>query len=207
MEQKDDDTDTFFEWKVSKEEYDDPNGQNYVHPEARKVAEQILAEWKKSGGERLVLLKAQMQCGKTSIIRHLCYLLNVEEHCHSLGLGNDSTFVLSHLNDNSLVMQTAERLQGVMIDPQFNVFHPAKRALKSSSGGNVIDSLIKNRVLICDESHYGAGGEGRIDELFTRINSPLWYDKTGMEEHNTFVLLISATPFAELVRLICVLIA
>jgi hypothetical protein len=95
-----------FKWKVTKEKYDDPNGLNYVHPEARQLVDLILTEWKKPDGERMILLKAQMRCGKTSIIRHLCYLLNFEEHCAALGISNDSTFVFSHLNDNSLVLQT-----------------------------------------------------------------------------------------------------
>lgn len=192
-----------FEWRISKEDYDNPHGKDYVYSEARSIAEQILSEWKKSDGERMVLLKAQMQCGKTSIIRHLCYLLNVEGHCKALGLSDDATFVLSHLNDNSLVQQTASRLEGVMIDPNYNVYHPAKRALKQNVAGNVLDALEKDRVLICDESHFGTGEEGRIDNLCRRINSPLWYDKASMKERNTFVLLISATPFAELVSLMC----
>lgn len=219
MESKDDGTEYDMDdsdWMVTDEEYENPAFSNYVHADARKVAEDILAEWNKdnNGGDRMVLLKAQMQCGKTSIIRHLCYLLNCKRHCEDLDISNDSTFVLTHLVDNELVRQTTSRLEGVMIDPVYNVFHPAKRALNHESDENVLDTLACNRVLICDESHYGTGlstkkanksnnnsteQPGRIDMMCKSINSPLWYDKQLMIDNNTYVVLISATPFAELV--------
>ncbi len=68
-----------------------------------------------------------------------------------------------------------------------------------------MEELIRDRVLICDESHYGTavskGDEGRISRICDMISSPLWYDKKRMEDNNTYVLLISATPFAELVKI------
>jgi len=203
MESEDDYEEEHLWEPISVAEYDDIKNVNYVHADARKVAQDIFNEWMKKDGDRMILLKAQMQCGKTSIMRHLCYLINVKGHWKDLGLENyDSTFVLSHLNDNSLVLQTANRLEGVMIEPIYNVFHPSKRALNPKANENVINTLSRNRVLICDESHYGTGIGGkadRISKLCKLINSPLWYDKKTMLECNTYVVLISATPFAELV--------
>jgi hypothetical protein len=63
--------------KVSELEYERVDRDNYVHPIARKVAEEIVAEWAKPDGHRIVVLQASMQSGKTSVIRHICYLLNV----------------------------------------------------------------------------------------------------------------------------------
>jgi hypothetical protein len=42
--------------------YNNNKKDNYVHPNAREVAESIVAEWKKPNGDKFVLLKAQMQC-------------------------------------------------------------------------------------------------------------------------------------------------
>lgn len=132
-------------------------------------------------------------------MRHLCYLINVLGEHEALGkdgIGNDSVYVLSQLNDNDLVDQTAERLQGVMIDPTFNVFHRA-RGLKKKNAGNILEDLSHNRVIICDESHYGTGQTGRIANIMTQIGSPMWYDRATMKKNNTYLLLVSATPFAE----------
>jgi hypothetical protein len=151
----------------------------------------------------MVLLKALMQGGKTSVMRHLCCLINVKGGWEGLELqSNNSAFVLSHLNDNELVLQTVSRLEGVMIYPIYNVFHPSKHALNPKAKDNSIKTLSRNRVLICDESHYGTGIGGkadRIHKLCELMNSPLWYDKKTMVKFNTYVVLISATPFAELV--------
>lgn len=59
-------------------------------------------------------------------------------------------------------------------------------------------TLSKNRVLIIDESHFGAVRDGRISKILEAINSPLTYDKDIMKAKNVYVLLVSATPFAEL---------
>jgi hypothetical protein len=210
MESKDDYEEEPRLWEpISDEEYDDNGYENYVHPDARKVAQDIFDVWMADNNNRMVLLKAQMQGGKTSVMRHLCYLINVKAGWEGLELqNNNSVFVLSHLNDNALVLQTASRLEGVMIDPIYNVFHPAKHALNPKAKDNSIKTLSHDRVLICDESHYGTGfidgKANRIHELCELIKSPLWYDKETMVKENTYVVLISATPFAELVSSLCV---
>jgi hypothetical protein len=65
-----------------------------------------------------VLLSAQMKCGKTSVIQHLAYLINIlpyEEHAECLGLaGGSDVYVLSHLSDRSLTQQTQLRLAPFM---------------------------------------------------------------------------------------------
>lgn len=74
------------------------------------------------------------------------YAEHLERH-RDLGIDFDSVYVLSHLNDNMLVDQTISRLDDLMVDANFNVFHPAKAFLKKES---TINKLSTNRILICD---------------------------------------------------------
>lgn len=167
------------------------------HPIARKVAEEIVAEWAKPNGHRIVVLKAPMQSGKTSVIRHICYLLNVVDsrvHRDRLNIDADSVFLLNHLVDTDLKLQTINRMKGVMEFPDLNVFHSRDSKLKQKS---FLKALQSNRVILCDESHYGANDGGLIDRHLDAWNSPLDYDADRMNTFNTYLLLISATPFAE----------
>ena len=78
--------------------------------------------------------------------------------------------------------------------PALNVFHSRDTLLKPSYCRN----LKCNRVLLCDESHYGAVEDGLIDNLLKEWNSPLKVGKEVMDKYNVYTLLISATPFAEI---------
>jgi chloramphenicol 3-O-phosphotransferase len=92
---------------------------------------------KKPDGHRMILLKAQMQAGKTGVIRHICYLLNVQKEYLNLKIDEDNVHVLCNLSDNALVRQTRERLEGVMIFPAMNINHPAVSAFtKDGTGKN-----------------------------------------------------------------------
>lgn len=181
-------------WKVSDTEYNFIESERYVHPPARAMAQQIVDEWKSEGGQRMVVLKAPMQAGKTSVMRHICYLLNIAGQHEDLAIGVDSVFVLNHLIDVQLRKQTVARLEGVMKNPENNVFHSRDKLLSSDT---VVTSLKSNRVLLCDESHYGANECGKIDKHLSLWNSPLKLDSALMNNFNVYTLLISATPFAE----------
>jgi hypothetical protein len=96
--------------------------------------------------------------------------------------------------DTDLKLQTIRRMKGVMEFPDMNVFHSRDKKLKQKS---VVRALQSNRVLLIDESHYGANDGGLIDRHMDEWNSPLDHDDGRMDKFNTFVLLVSATPFAE----------
>lgn len=179
---------------VSATDYDNPKLPNYVHENARKVAQEIFDHFNR--GTRVVVLRAQMQCGKTSVIRHLCYLLNVREYYRALGLsGNDRVYVLNNLSDNSLRDQTRERLKGVMILSGMNVNHAQSSIYKDDT---FLDKIKQDRLLISDESHYGTDSGSMVDKIMTMTNSRLAGDIPGMRANNTYLLLVSATPFAEI---------
>lgn len=61
---------------ISMEDYENKDLPNYVHDNARELAMEIFNHFVR--GTRIVVLRAQMQCGKTSVIRHLYYLLNYD---------------------------------------------------------------------------------------------------------------------------------
>lgn len=139
-------------------------------------------------------------------MRHICYLLNVKKEHIDLKIEEDSVHILVNLSDNALLVQTIDRMKGVMILPIENIHHPASPIWgpkKDENGQTYYESdytrqLCKNRVLIVDESHYGAQRNGRIAKILEAINSPLTYEKDIMKANNVYVLLVSATPFAEL---------
>jgi hypothetical protein len=168
----------------------------YVHQNCRAAAEEILAEWKRKDGSRMVLLCSQMQSGKTSVMRHLAYLLNVKQECKALGLERDSVYILCNIAVNSLLKQTQDRMEGVMMDPKTNVAHP--RCAAFAVDGALQAKLSSDRVLIIDESHYGTAASGQIARVLIKYNSPLFNDQRKMVKHNLYVLLVSATPFAEM---------
>jgi len=143
---------------ISVMDYDNPELPNYVHENARKVAKEIFDHFNR--GTRVVVLRAQMQCGKTSVIRHLCYLLNVCEYYHALGLSsNDRVYVLNNLSDNSLRDQTRERLKGVMVYSELNVNHAdsmynaGASMYNSDSQISVIDSINKISTIVLSQDH------------------------------------------------------
>lgn len=185
---------------VTDDEYDQqhlPDGRDnplFVHGNCRATAEAVLGKFQ--GGTRLVLLCSQMQSGKTSVMRHLAYLLNVQKQNKSLKIDRDSMYVLINIADNTLLKQTQDRLEGVMTDTKMNVFHSASSNLADKSALGV--RLSNNRVLVIDESHYGTDVAGRIARTMINYNSPLYNNPKAMQKHNVYVMLVSATPFSEL---------
>ena len=180
---------------ISQEDYDNVKLPNYVYPEARQVAQEIFDLWLK--GTRMVVLKAQMQCGKTSVIRHLCYLINALGLHNALGVEDDSIFVLNNIVDNSLREQTRSRLDGVMLMSSLNVNHASGSNYSLTGRSSIINDITTKTIMISDESHYGVEFRGQIDQFMDAINSPLLCDYKKMMAQNNYVLLVSATPFAE----------
>ena len=58
-------------------------------------------------------------------MRHICYLLNVKKEHIDLKIEEDSVHILVNLSDNALLVQTIDRMKGVMILPIENIHHPA----------------------------------------------------------------------------------
>jgi hypothetical protein len=75
--------------------YENKKHKSYVHQNARDTAREIVNEWKKPNGNRMALLASQMQSGKTSVMRHIAYLLNVKKERNKLKLQEDSVYCIS----------------------------------------------------------------------------------------------------------------
>lgn len=184
------------QWQISEADYENPLLGNYVHASSRKIAEDIFKLFRE--GKRHVVLKAQMQAGKTSIMRHLAYLINVKKGHEDLKIPINSVYVMSAISDTALVQQTKEKLEGVISNPDLFIHHSASRAYKFDTDSSIKKQMSKNRVWFIDESHYGMIHGGRIDHIAEELDDPLSLDLAKMTEHNLFTLHISATPFAEL---------
>eukprot|EP00949_MAST-11_sp_MAST-11-sp1_P004818 g4818.t1 len=200
------------EWR-REEGGDDENHKYYVHDNQCKAAEEILMHW--LNGNRWVVLFAEMQSGKTGVMRYLAWLLNDKgEHGVKLrtrlGLqesaGADGVVeVIQHTHDNDLREQTKREL-GPLSEG---------RAKASSTGasenpivpeGNIIHGQnlkTKNwkksgKAIFFDESHFGSAKDHTIPKDMEEKGIPLHVDLQSMEQRKTFVLSVSATPFTEL---------
>jgi hypothetical protein len=195
------------------EEYNAPH-KNFVFENQRDVAKTIMEEWKKPKGQRVVLLKAQMQSGKTGVMRHLCYLTYVEEEYKALGLEKniDSPYalhVMCNIVENKLRKQAENALKDVLPFGNEQVSHPASKFWWNTKkeGKKIIKRLRKkvcegmreNSILMIDESHFGTGVKGRIDKMLKKLNRALGNDFSleNMRKKNVYLLIVSATPFAE----------
>jgi hypothetical protein len=160
---------------------------SYVYPNARQVAEDVIAEWKKPNGHRMVVVKAEMQSGKTSVMRHLCYLLNVKGETTNLEVDEENVHILSSIPDTDLWMQTRERMRGVMKFPEKNVHHSSRPIWKNK---DYQLKMMKKRVLILDESHWGSAEGGRISKILKAGHSSYAYNWHEMKDSNTFVVFV-----------------
>jgi hypothetical protein len=135
-----------------------------------------------------------MQSGKTSVMRHLCYLLNVKGETTNLEVDEENVHILSSIPDTDLWMQTRERMRGVMKFLEKNVHHSSRPIWKNK---DYQLKMMKKRVLILDESHWGSAEGGRISKILKAGHSSYAYNWHEMKDSNTFVVLVSATPFVE----------
>jgi ATP:corrinoid adenosyltransferase len=153
---------------VTDEVYNNANAdkKRYVHENAREVAERIVQEWENPEGERMIVLKAEMQSGKTSVIRHICYLLNVKNRSKNLKIKDENIHVLCAKSEKILVAQTADKLIGVTSAASTHVSHPTSACWKRA---NRIKDMSENSVLIVDECHYGAVHLGVIEKMLKKL--------------------------------------
>eukprot|EP01040_Poterioochromonas_malhamensis_P009125 gene9125-9895_t len=180
-----------------------PSTDLIVYPNQEACAKSVIDYWKAGTCERVVLVKAQMQVGKTGVIRHICYLLNNKQEMKYLmdekkyDASEDYVYILSSISSTALLGQTRSRMAGVLNNPTEQIFHPAGDALNTLASQ---EQLRKNRVLIIDESHWGSGENQEICKFLEKIQSSYEYDDETFEQMqtaNTWVVLVSATPFLE----------
>ena len=78
--------------KILRATYDDTSLKRYVYPTNRAIALAIIYNWANArkneinevpfdGNSRYAILYAPMQSGKTGVIAHIYYLLNVDKNC------------------------------------------------------------------------------------------------------------------------------
>ena len=168
-----------------------------TYDQQHDACENVLAHWAR--GRRWVVLCAQMQCGKTGVMRHLGWLINCSPRASDLrrmlGITPQPTgavMILQHLSDTQLLGQTQRDLLGV-VDPS-EVFHSARL-----NGKNGYEEKLGrgHKALLLDESHWGAGKDGRVDRAMEEAGMPMSVDLDKMSRKNSYVMSVSATPVRE----------
>lgn len=178
-------------------ETDDLRSKKYVHDQQLAAAEETLAHW--CGGRRWVVLCAQMQSGKTGVMRHVGWLLNRSPAAFALRGAlalqreDDVIHLMQHISDTTLLGQTKDAMAGAIDESR--IFHsPAAerhhRAALVAAGAD--------KVLMLDESHWGTDAGGRIAKFMAAVGAPLTADPRAMAATGGYVLSVSATPFSEL---------
>mmetsp|Transcript_17222 Transcript_17222/g.31263 ORF Transcript_17222/g.31263 Transcript_17222/m.31263 type:complete len:333 (-) Transcript_17222:420-1418(-) len=171
-----------------------------TYAQQHDACEEVLAWW--AHGRRWVVLCAQMQCGKTGVMRHIGFLLNRSPIAsglrHLLGIptcARDSVTILQHLSDRQLLEQTKRDLCGAVRED--DIFHSPSL---NGKGGFEAKLARPNQAVLLDESHWGAGRNGRVDKAMDAAGLSMAVGLHGnaeMARKNTYVLSVSATPFAE----------
>ena len=167
-----------------------------TYDQQHDACEKVLAHW--ALGRRWVILCAQMQCGKTGVMRHIGWLLNRSPEAARLQKmlriprTSSAVTILQHLSDTQLLDQTQRDLQGV-VDPS-EIFHSARL-----NGKNGYEQKLarRHKALLLDESHWGAGKDGRVDKAMEDAGMPMSVDLGEMSRKNFYVLSVSATPVSE----------
>ena len=181
----------------------DRNRTMRIYDQQFLAAEEVIANWvaarRGAGGGRWVVLCAQMQSGKSGVMRQLAYLLTNSDTADALRaeLGfpswndaNDVTWVLSHIADTELLEQTKKNLRDIIYEPDDRIFH------SPSMAKSLPDQLTSCAVLL-DECHWGTSEGGRIDNKLSAAGLSLKANPVEMGTQNQFVCAISATPFAQ----------
>ena len=181
----------------------DPMDENYIHSNQIEAAKQIMLNWTKSDIEPIIrdrhsLLLAKMQSGKTGVFMALIYILKTNKSL-------SDTFEINHfliltgMNDVGLENQLKKRLrEGCGITKE----EANQIVLKNKEMADIIKSgrpiLLKNHLVIIDESHYGNNAALNILPRFIELHGLDQKNSSTLIDNKCFIISVSATPFSEL---------
>ena len=121
-------------------------------PNQRETASKLKAKLEE--GHRVVVLKSEMQTGKTGVIE--CLL--EEEYSDT-----KKALFTTGLSDLDLYTQSSQRLKEVALVEKLSYLVKDNNASKMISGKRI-------NLLIIDECHYGIGNDSRLDKFFEQEN-------------------------------------
>ena len=170
-----------------------PIGNLIVYDEQVECGDRIIAEFNLHKGPPV--LNAQAQQGKTGTCIYVVDKL--VKHWEHTGESYE-IFYIVNLADNELKSQTVERLTEAWLDettnPRIKVIHH-----KNLSGVQP-DLSVKYRLIIVDECHLALGKNRPLDNFLKRCGITYGRPITEWENTNNFVLSVSATPFAQVMK-------
>lgn len=178
----------------------------YIFDRQINVAKEIVKTFlNKNTRRNHVILNAQMQSGKTSVINATLNIVN-SLHLESV-MGINKYFILTGMNDVMLRNQTYERLiEQVKMANTTNSYFTKKHSKHDSNKYYVIknsdlmayEGTLENSLIFIDESHYGSNDKNILSQFLYKhgIN---WKDENSLIQKNIYIVSVSATPFNEII--------
>jgi hypothetical protein len=128
-------------------------------------------------GCQSVILAAQMQSGKTGVVRYLIH--NILRTSNSFHIKSpDQIFFICGMNDNDLRSQAIREFKNLL---------PSKNILFSKQLQNYGAFETNVALVIIDESHYAAEKNSQVDKFLKRVSC-----------YSPYILSVSATCMAEI---------
>ena len=178
----------------------------YIFDRQINVAKEIVKTFlNKNTRRNHLILNAQMQSGKTSVINATLNIVN-SLHLESV-MGINKYFILTGMNDVMLRNQTYERLiEQVKMANTTNSYFTKKHSKHDSNKYYVIknsdlmayEGTLENSLIFIDESHYGSNDKNILSQFLYKhgIN---WKDENSLIQKNIYIVSVSATPFNEII--------
>jgi len=139
-----------------------------------------------------VHLAAEMQAGKTGIVTCLIRLMLNSTNFARININSEDIFIITGMSDSAWVKQTRKRMPTA--ETRENVYHnnDLHKIIKKLSLKKDRDGVLKNVLIVLDESHHASKTNNRpYREVFEKISAmcpnSLW------PENNIRILTISAT--------------
>lgn len=158
---------------------------------------------------RHIILAAQMQSGKTSVMNSIINLITQTKLDRSMAV--KKYILLTGMNDCGLKTQTYERLIGQVVGASKDTVYTNKRSKKNETLGSNnkffvlknsdlkdFDESIDNSIIFIDEAHYGSNAKNKLTQ-FLENNGIDWKNSNALSERNIYIVSISATDFTEMV--------
>lgn len=184
----------------------DTSDNGYIFDRQINVAKEIVKAFlNKNTRRNHIILNAQMQSGKTSVINA------TENIIHELKLesimGINKYFILTGMNDVMLRDQTFTRMiEQVKNANASNSYYTKKHSKHDSNKYFVIknsdlmayEGSLDNSVIFIDESHYGSNDKNILSQFLYK-HGVNWKDENSLISKNIYIVSVSATPFNEII--------
>ena len=139
-----------------------------------------------------VHLAAEMQAGKTGVVTCLIRLMLNSTNFARVNINSEDIFVITGMSDTAWVNQTRNRMPTA--ETRGNVYHnnDLHKIVQKLSRKKDRDGLLKNVLIVLDESHHASKINNRpYREVFDKISAMCPVDS--WSENNIRILTISAT--------------